>query len=430
MNNTEEMILFVSGDPHANDLDWKLPLILEYKRLRNYDPHVLFLHRSKKQGENFYISILEKNSIDVLYREDLFFLEPLPRAILDLLDNGEWKLIRAVARVYFSESQFLSKINFIRHLRKLYASRKMKAFIENYKVVFLCQFPNLFRDIRMNLFQIVGPSSQSTMIGIPDAAHADFFESKIRDYDLLLLNTDNEGRQFESISDIPYLVVGCQHYNYEWQKKLATYYETYKNNEYLLPPEKEICLVILSKPQQIRWEGLSHNEVVSDMLESLSGPDRYLLIKPHPRHKVQDLEKLLTEMGLKNYRVVLDSINVWASKADKVISLLSYGCLSPLANKKVPYLFWPITPACTEFVDDGGSLELINPFLRRNPSGKYESIFRKYTIEILQEKFEFPEIDEGVVKEKLSEFAEEFKVNRPPCDIIGDIDSFITGGHN
>ena len=77
-------ILFISADPFVNDLEWKLPLIIQYSKL-NYNVHVFALYRSKEAQSNFFLWILHKHNIKVFYQEDLWFLEPLPKSIYNLL---------------------------------------------------------------------------------------------------------------------------------------------------------------------------------------------------------------------------------------------------------------------------------------------------------------------------------------------------------
>jgi len=421
VNSKLSSILFVSADPYANDLDWKLPIIIEYKKL-NYNVNVLMLYRSKKESKNFYIWILEKHSVKVLYKEDLWFLEPIPRVMFKVLTNSESSLIKIISKIYFTDRKSIP----IRYLRKLFISKKIKDYLEDCKLVFLCQFPNIHKILILSLFQTLTPKSKAKLISVPDCVRVNWTESRICEYDLLLLNNEKEAEQFKTISDTPFLVTGCQHFKSKWQKEIIKYYKEFNKNEISIPGDKKIILILLVKPVELYFKGISHDEVVSKLCRSLSTPDSYLLIKPHPRANIEELQTLLADILLDNYQIVMDNVYYWANKADKVVSLLSYSCLSALAVKKLPYVYWPITPDYEHFLDVGGDPGLVKLFLQKDSSGRYHSLFNNYAVEVFQEFFEFPEMDVKGTERKLDNFSNDFKLsNYTAKEIIDDINKWF-----
>ena len=414
-------ILFISGDPFVNDLEWKLPLIINYAKLR-YEVHVFAIYRSKKAGRNLFLWILHENNIKVFYREDLWFLEPLPKRVYELfVSKSSSLLVRLISKLYFSETHSLSKILLLQAFRKKAISEKVKKLMINYGPIYLCQFPNIHVSIVLQSFQLLKSKSPNKLIGLPDAAHVFWMEDKICDYDLLLLNTVYEADAFKKISKTPFAVTGSPHFNFKWQESVIQQYENYNNQEKQLPQLKVIILVLLVKPGHVHWKSISHNDVVTRLLKSISKPNTHLLVKPHPRANIDELHTLLKNIGLSSYQIVMDNVGYWADRSDKVVSLLTYSCLSALAVKKVPYIYWPIGNKYEEFLNDGGNPDLKRLFLRQDSEGKYSSIFGKYCVDVFDVNFNFPSLDEDFVERKLLNFKTDFKIDSDIPKMIDEI---------
>ena len=419
-------VLFVSGDPYANDLEWKLPLILEYWH-QGHKVQVFVLYRLKSTPKNFFLWILEQNNIPVFYREDLGFLEPCPNFLYLRLLNNTSKIVRFISRFYFSESHMLTKILLVRWIRRQWAKRKIWDLLKQVDSIYLCQYPNIHKMVVLSMFQLLAPTSKAMLVGVPDAAHIHWQEDKISDYDLMLLNTDVEGEEFAQISDIPYLVSGCLHFRHQWQQNLIRYYqdfqEQFANNDPSLPVEKELVLLLLVKPDHFFWKNISYKQVVSKLCQSIASPDRYILIKPHPRTNLVELKTMLDPILGEHYQIVTDSVNYWSSIADRVVSSLTYSTLSVLSMNKVPYVYWPITDNYESFLKHGGNLLLTTYFLKDKTVGGYQSLFSKYAIDVFSEKFEFPPYDKALIAEKLKAFSNDFKLSRKPYELIVEINN-------
>ena len=421
-NSNQQTILFISADPFVNDLEWKLPLILEYAKL-NYTVHVFLLYRFKKTDRNFFVWILENHNIKIFYQEDLSFFEPIPPNLYKFLINPSKKslLTRLVSKLYFSDTHFLPKILLIKSYRRYFIGKRISQALNNYGCIYLCQFPNMHIPLVLSLFQSLGPKSSGKFIGLPDAAHVLWVQDNIQKYDLILLNTQRESEGFKRISKTPFMVSGSPHFNFRWQQTIIHDYENYNKDIDEIPHEKENILILLVKPGHVHWESISHDQVVGDLLKSVSSPNTHLLIKPHPRANIDELDRLLTSLQLESYQIVQDNVSFWADKSDKVVSLLSYSCLSALAVKKVPYVYWPIAGEYKKYLDEGGNDILKKLFLTVDEDGNYSTIFSKYCIDVFEESFRYPEVDKRAVDKKLECFKNDFKSEYKVHRLIDDI---------
>jgi hypothetical protein len=421
-NNKQQIILFISVDPFVNDLEWKLPLILEYAKL-NYTVHVFLLYRFKKAGRNFFVWILEKHNIKIFYQEDLSSFEPIPQRLYQLLINSSKKslLTRLLSKLYFSDTHFLTKILLIKSYRKYFMRKRINQALNNYRYTYLCQFPNMHIPLVLSLFQSLGPKSSGKFIGLPDAAHVFWVQDSIQKYDLMLLNTHTESEGFKRISKIPFMVSGSLHFNFQWQQSIIHDYENYNGNVHEIPRDKENILILLVKPGHVYWESISHDRVVGDLLQSVSSNNTHLLIKPHPRANIDELGHFLASLRLDSYQIVLDNVGFWAEKSDKVISLLSYSCLSALAVRKVPYVYWPIAGEYKKYLDEGGNDILIKLFLTVDENGKYSSIFHEYCIDVFAESFRYPKIEGKMFDKKLEKFKTDFRIENSLPGLIEEI---------
>jgi len=424
-------VLFVSGDPNANDLDWKLPLILKYNQL-GYNVTVYILYRLRSERKNFFVWVLEKNKINVLYKDDLSFLEPIPDSLYKYLLNSRSKTSQLISKVFFAETHILSRFSLIKYFRRFFIYNKIKNLLLRYRYVFLCQYPTIHPMLVLQAFQVITPNSKAKLISVPDTAHMTWQNEKICDYDLILVNTEKEGRQLERAIDTPCLVVGCQHFRYEWQADIVKYYHKFKTelscNENVMPEGKETVLLVLPKDKHVQWKNISYEEFVINLCKSTVRDDRYILVKPHPRTSIKKIEAIIDSVLINNYEIVTDSVNYWSDVADKIVGSLSFSVLAILAVKKVPYLYWPMSDAYKNFLDKGYNDE-IELFLIKDMQGDYKSIFNRYVVDVFTQEINIADISKHIISQKLNNFSVDFKLERTAHDTINDIDRWFDNSY-
>ena len=369
-------LLIVSGDPNINDIEWKLPIIKFFvENCGQVTVWLPYFEKAVGKSQKIYIKLLKGMNAEIIKKKD--FQKKFDFNIV----NDENSLLR---RILMSESHWISKIILTRYIRKYILKKKVSQEMKKYEYIFLCQYPEISNQLTLQSIHKIAINSKAKLYGVPDACHVKWNNKKIAKYDRVLLNSKGHIEDFKKYNpDMQYIVAGANHLTKNWLKYFKDQYEKEFSPSY---KTKNNLLLILGKPDHFYWRGIDQEKLLLDTFNRLFQTKYFILIKPHPRHNLDHLKKIMDKVAVnseKKYLIIDDPINVATNYVKHVISFPSYGVIGPQSIGKVPFLFWPLNG---NYLDALMNKKINEPFkktwLKKNLENKVVTIFDDYCFSI------------------------------------------------
>ena len=398
-------IVFVSVDPKINDLEWKLPIIDEFVR-SGYEVDVFLSLRFPYDCDSFMIYALHRIGANVFYNDFLDKAEIMPQFFIRFLrkisQKNTWG--RLLAKAYFSS------VSAVFILKKQRFEKAIRSWFKESSAVFLCVYPgNPDNALIRMIFEMAEQSGVKT-IGIPLAVGSKwYYEEQVRPHDLILTSTMKEREGCASINPYRVECMGAAQFDLTWLKRFNQYYQEWQKESVQLPSNKNLILVIMTSEIHPHWDGVDYYQTVSRLFQHLFSEEKnYILIKLHPRNNQKTLDRILKDFPKDSYRLVQGAIAPLVEKVDHVVSFVSLGSLFALPFKKVPYIYFPVTPDYKRYLDNGGGAVLKRLYLERSKSGSYQTNFNDYTHFVDDVDFKLEQISQGEQELCLKNFYRDF----------------------
>lgn len=424
MPSQKKSILFISGDSKINDLEWKMPLIVEYANSgAKVVVWLVYFSRSTKQP--FFLSLLASKGVEILYREDLDSSEFLPAIFVRLLRRIESKGIvgKILSQLYFSETNPITKYLGIRHLRSRTLFPYIDSLIEPAHTIFLCysaDYPSLFI---LNHIYRAAYEARGTMVGVPLAAYDHWYFKTLCPFNLILVHTEQEKLACQKITEAAIEVVGAPQFNRRWLEVLRESYGSWRGASPELPTKLEKVLVILTSPLHEIWKGSDHDSRTIELLRLLNEQNKFLVIKAHPRHNKSHLNRLLKASGINQYQLADGYIFYWLPEVDYVVSFLSFGSLFALAMDKIPYLYWPISPDYRDYLTRPEAEVVRRVYIRDGADGTLGTYLDPYVRTVMSRVFKLELPNPAELQSRIDLFDNNFR----PYKEIGSIIEICDG---
>jgi len=408
-------VIFISVDQAINDLEWKLPVIQEFKN-SGYEINVQLFSRSRHDPVVFSIHLLQNMGVTIHFKEDLDPFEPLPIWLINKFRTLQnlGKLGSFLSKLYFSWNSWLPH-NLYRH--RIYSKNLLKLYNSS-ELIFLCHYPNIKMSGLINIIYESASCSNAFLIGIPLAPYNRWYHQSIYPkFDLVILNTKEEKNECSKITKLLIDYAGVPQFDSDWNIYCSMLYEKWSKKIQPYPDNKRKALVILTSEKHIQWKGMDHYSITLDMLKQLSDQNIFLLIKPHPRQDLDILNKILKEIPKSNFQLVDGLISYWAYRVDYVVSGLSMGCLLSLPAGKIPYVYWPINNTYKELLDDGKIPEIKEILLKKCEDGYYRFYLDEFVISITNNQLLIDEMKDEIREKYLKLFYNTFNPRGAACRI-------------
>lgn len=341
MKIKSKKLLIVSGDPNINDIELKLPIIKYFvENIGNVSVWLPYFNEPNSKAQKIYIKLLKKMKVEIIIKKE--FQEKFDINYFSFFNflNNKFSFFK---KIFMTESHWISKFILVKYLRKFILNKKISEKVKSYDYIFLCQYPEISKQITLETIHKVAIKAKAKLYGIPDACHVKWNSNKITKYDYALLSSKNHIVDFKlHNSELPYLVFGANHLKKEWLE-----YFKYEYEEDFFPnySKKNNLLIILGKPDHFFWNGIDQEKLILDTFIKIFKTNYFVLIKPHPRDNLIRLKKILNKINYianDKYLIIDDPINIAMNYVKHVVSFPSYGAIGPQSINKVPFLFWPL----------------------------------------------------------------------------------------
>lgn len=181
-----------------------------------------------------------------------------------------------------------------------------------------------------------------------------------------------------------FMVTGFPRYDQWWKDALLNDEAFIMSNEYKISMQFEKVILLLS--QSVRPSVLDYNVIdyiiksVADVAMSFN--DSLLIIKPHPRQKIEEIQSIMKSFPKDRWLITGIQAIQASMLANIVVSTASSAMLDALSVGKPVIDFFPINPdLCVYFSEEGNGLSefsYLKLTYHLNTKEEFESVIRDY----------------------------------------------------
>lgn len=379
--------MILLSDPSGIDLEWILPLVDEFQEA-GIRPVVIDCTAPETAAISRYWRAALKH---VLGDEPMRLVdfEPVGRMLsrfLELLLFSPVRLKSSLGAIYFSPKSPLNRVVFGR-LRQVYVERGLAEIMKDSLGVFVGLRD---RDWSAGSYEgrvvTAAKAAGVAVIGYPAVVDAKILLTSITDCDIALANTEQQARSWSRLPVRSVRALTPPKLTQRWLSRLGKIHAAIGDVP-PIPQARPVVLLVLKNDNSIVWSNLDFFETAGDLISSLIGDGFFVLIKPHPRQTKDALDRLMSAFSHSDFALVEGALSYWASRADRVVSLLSGGVVDCLAGGKVAVLYWPM-----------GNLEAAEvarapsafAYYSQGDAGEFATKYRSLALEVTNRPFRLP----------------------------------------
>ena len=327
--NLTSNVLFFAHSEHAIDLDWSVPLMLEFAKTSKVKVLLPSIYSFDTTIASKFPMIVGNKNISFVYLDEFYSLN--------------------TARRFLLSNKLMYKI-LIKVIAKFSRSKKIKEFCENSSLIFAANYLPTSRGSIADEFYRYASGSSATFVGIPLLPWVSWYQYYLYEFDYFLSSSEAEFEDLLNLdSSTEILFLGCPSFEHEEKPSVE------------IKIEKKIALVIMintSNPINSSYLGFYTDiGLLIKMLET-SGYD--CKVKLHPASAKMDKMKF-QEVGIKDDYFVYESIEMLASEISLAITYLSTSILKCVARNVKSVVYLP--KAFLEvFPNDVGAVDTANMY--------------------------------------------------------------------
>lgn len=380
----------VISDHDLLDLEWIIPVIAQLKA-RGWGITTIIAARPDHTKHAFWLWLLHRVADQVDYELDAF--EPLPRAVMRQLrhwrdSSSRW--ISRIATTYFGMRHPLLRYSGFIAWREGRRQANLEQLLAETSAILTVAHEHERPEGSVEQRILSAARRRDVPLALfPPVTDHDITLARLQPSTAVFANTPGQAEAWQKMTNARVTDVPPPKFEPAWREQLSQAFETFSNRR-LVDDGRERILIILKNDTSVLWQGLQFEAVLRQLLESLAGPDRLLLLKPHPRQTMARLKACLSQFPPQHFQLVEGPLSYWIERADHIVSLFSGGVLDALASRKVATLYWPFTTDYAALLQAGAISE---GHVRRNESGQFVTRYHGFAHEVTSENFSLPQED-------------------------------------
>ncbi|OSM00064.1 hypothetical protein MAIT1_00484 [Magnetofaba australis IT-1] len=349
-------MLFVSSDAALQDLEFILPVIYEYARAGS-QVELLILHAPRMQHQQFFVQLAERIADRVLYGWRAF--DPMPEFLLNRLYDDQFLTAprNLLGRVYENLAHPLALRSGLSGWRRRGLQAALKRWMQGAHAVFQSHKPEPKTPYNpVMLIDAAAREAGAPLVGYPVAVSAfhGAIAERIADYDLTVLIAPEQAEAFAAQRGLGVLAGGAPKFEAAWRARVNAEWDAFVGEDKPhIPPGKRVILIAMKNDTSFLFNHMDFQQVNREMVESLRGPDVFLVLKPHPRQSMEQVRAVMAGIPAEEYLIDFAPLTYWCARADEVVTLFSGAAVDGLAEGRPPTLYWPMCDAYRDAMADG-----------------------------------------------------------------------------
>mgnify|MGYP001809657238 CR=1 FL=1 len=382
-------VSFVIVDGQLIDLDWILPVVAEFS-VQGWRTHILVVPPPDAEKHDFLLHLAAQVADEVEIGLDRY--EPLPGAATVLRWSRGGGLLGSLARLYASDRHLRFGRNSVLPWRRDRLQANLVRRFARSDMVFVSYRKNDGDGTPSGIVQAALAVAGRPVVAYPSTADFHVALTTLHDADLVLTNTEEQREKIAAITNAPVMTVGVPKFDGPWRQRVLVAYEAFFGHQ-ALPMGRMPVLLVLKNESSPIWSGISWADTTLAAIEQLRGPDRYLILKPHPRQDMNSLRDLLASIPPDDYRIDMAPLSYWSERVEAVVALFSGGALEPLAAGKVPHVYWPITDAYRQHLQSGEAPPVMTSLYLRSVGDSYRTQYSDFAVTISTPQIRLAAVD-------------------------------------